>query len=106
MPDEHGRTTENELAEAALSILALRASGEGDFANLFKLIPRIIRLTDEDLTQSPTRPAEYLWQQRLRNITSHAGAEGNYITDGYLEEIPRGLRITDAGRARAKPVQR
>lgn len=104
MPDELNRTTENELAEAALSILALRKSGKGEFSDLFKAIPKVIDLTDEDLIQSDTRPAEHLWQQRVRNITSHKEAEGNYIAAGYLEEIPGGLMITDAGRARAKPV--
>jgi hypothetical protein len=106
MPDEQGRTTENELAEAVLTILALRSSGRGEFSDLFRAIPKVVGLTDADLAQSPSRPAEHIWQQRVRNITSHKGAEGNYITEGYLEEIEGGLAITDAGRKRAKKPQR
>ncbi|MCH4560373.1 hypothetical protein [Mesorhizobium jarvisii] len=104
MPDSMNRTTENELAEAVLSILALRKSGEGEFSNLFQLIPKILPLTDEDMAQSDSRPAEHIWQQRLRNITSHKNAEGNYINAGFLEEIEGGLKLTHTGRARAKPV--
>lgn len=104
MPDAQNRTTENELAEAVLSILALRTSGKGEFSDLMKAIPKVVSLTNEDMEQSETRPAEHLWQQRVRNITSHKGAEGNYITDGYLEEMESGLVITHAGRQRAKPV--
>ncbi|WP_373413498.1 hypothetical protein [Ensifer aridi] len=75
MPDEFNRTTENELAEAVLTLLALRQSGKGRFEDLFRLIPKIIELTPEDLTKSESRPAECMWQQRVRNITSHKGVE-------------------------------
>jgi hypothetical protein len=106
MPDTQNRTTENELAEAVLSILALRKSGEGQYANLFHVIPKIINLTEADEEQSESRPSEYVWQQRVRNITSHKSADGNYISSGFLEEIDGGLRITQAGRSRAKPAQK
>ncbi|KOF17909.1 hypothetical protein AC244_16250 [Ensifer adhaerens] len=106
MPDEHNRTTENEIAEAVLSILALRSSGKGQFEDLFRTLPKILDLTDADLARSESRPAEQVWQQRVRNITSHKGSEGNYITDGFLEEIEGGLVITDKGRSRAAPAKR
>ncbi|MGO7156585.1 hypothetical protein [Rhizobium leguminosarum] len=100
MPEALNRTTESELAEAVLSILALRKSGSGLFADLCRALPKVIPLTAEDMEESPSRPGEYLWQQRVRNITSHKGSEGNYITDGYLTDIKGGLKITDEGRAR------
>ncbi|NEJ98636.1 hypothetical protein [Rhizobium ruizarguesonis] len=104
MPDTSNRTTESELAEAVLSILAMRKSGQGSFEDLFRIIPKVISLTPEDDETSPSRPTEHSWQQRVRNITSHKGAEGNYISGGFLKEIGGGLEITGAGRARAKPV--
>ncbi|NKL20900.1 hypothetical protein [Rhizobium leguminosarum] len=105
MPDASNRTTESELAEAVLSILAIRTSGKGAFADLFRVIPKIISFTAEDEETSSSRPGEFSWQQRVRNITSHKGAAGNYITDGFLNEIDGGLEITSAGRARAKPIE-
>lgn len=102
MPDNFNRTTESELAEAVLTILDELPSGRASYETLRRHIPKRITLNDEDEMPSGTRPNETMWQQRLRNITSHAGAEGNYITEGYLIAIPRGLEITEAGRRRAK----
>jgi hypothetical protein len=104
MPDQFNMTTESELAEAVLMILALRASGSGKFEDLRRAIPKVIVLTAEDLATQPSRPTEEAWEQRVRNITSHAGSEGNYITDGFLSPIDGGLQITDAGRLRARPL--
>ncbi len=104
MSDATGRTTELEIAEGVLSILAARKSGKGDFSDLFRVLPKVIPFTPNDLEESSSRPGEYLWQQRLRNITSHKGAEGNYITEGYLKEVDGGLIITDTGRERARPL--
>ncbi|MDX0667241.1 hypothetical protein GOD61_30865 [Sinorhizobium medicae] len=106
MPDERNRTTESEIAEGVLTILSLRQSGKGYFEDLFRTLPKVLDLTDEDLARSESRPAEAVWQQRLRNITSHKGSEGNYITEGYLVDIDGGLMITDGGRRRASPPKK
>lgn len=105
MPDERNRTTEGEIAEGVLTILSLRQSGKGHFEDLFRTLPKVLDLTEEDLARSESRPAEGVWQQRLRNITSHKGAEGNYITESYLLEIDGGLMVTDEGRKRASRVK-
>jgi restriction endonuclease Mrr len=95
-------TTENEIAEAVLKVLAKSTSGEASLAYLKKHIPSYVNLTPDDREQSVTRPNEEMWEQRLRNIKSHSGTEGNYIAEGYLTAPSRGrLRITDAGRRRA-----
>ncbi|MGK9052130.1 hypothetical protein [Neorhizobium petrolearium] len=101
MPDELGRTTENEIAEAVLTVLSLRTSGRGRFEDLFRVLPKVLELTSQDLERSESRPGEFMWQQRLRNITSHKASEGNYIYEGFLQEIDGGLIITDAGRSKA-----
>lgn len=91
-------TTESEISKAVLTILLQRPNGEASFGELITLIPRIVTLTKSDLTPSSTRPNEAVWEQRVRNIRSHKNSEGNYIHDGYLEEIAGGLRITPTGR--------
>ncbi|MDG9793040.1 hypothetical protein [Brucella anthropi] len=104
MPDSMNRTTEREISEAVLIILSKLASGSASYANLTKAVPTVIPLTAEDLVASDTRPNEAVWEQRLRNITSHKKGDGNYINDGYLSEIPGGLSITGAGLARAGQI--
>jgi hypothetical protein len=91
-------TTEADLARAALHILVDQPNGEGSFGTLINLIPTVITLSPSDLVASTTRPNEAVWEQRVRNIRSHKNSEGNYIFEGYLEEISGGLRITPAGR--------
>jgi len=92
-------TSEAELSVAVLQILSQRPNGEASFGELIALIPTTITLTRSDLTASTTRPNEAVWEQRVRNIRSHKNSEGNFIHDGYLEEVNSGLRITPAGRA-------
>ncbi|MEY9098917.1 hypothetical protein ABIA24_001826 [Sinorhizobium fredii] len=106
MADEYNRTTEAEIAEGVLIILSLRHSGKGHFEDLFRTLPKVLDLTAEDLTQSESRPSEAVWQQRLRNITSHKNSDGNYIKEGFLIEIDGGLMITDDGRRRATPPKK
>lgn len=94
-----GRTTEVEISEAVLRILAGRVNGEATIAYIKGQIPSLIVLTAGDREQSVTRPNEELWEQLVRNIVSHKATEGNYIAEGYLTAPSRGrLRITDAGR--------
>ncbi|MCX8282447.1 hypothetical protein OSJ77_19845 [Phyllobacterium sp. 0TCS1.6C] len=98
MPDALNRTTEAELSACVLQILSERDDGSASFGQLIDEIPNRLPLTPEDFVQSGTRPHEAVWEQRVRNIKSHKENEGNAIADGYLEEIPAGLRITEAGR--------
>lgn len=102
MPDEYNRTTEAELSEIVLQLLAESPNGRLTFSELIDEIPNRLRLTPEDLVQSQTRPAENVWQQRVRNIKSHKKAFGNIINEGYVTEIANGLEITEAGRRRVQ----
>lgn len=96
------RVTENEVAEAVLRVLAERPNGVADIATLIRDVPKFLNLSAEDRAPSPTRNGEELWEQQVRNITSHKASPGNYVCEGYLEIIKGGLKITDAGRARIK----
>lgn len=95
-------TTERELSEIVLDILAERPNGEASIAALIHEIPNRIGLTQADYAGSATRPNEAMWEQRVRNITSHKSASTNFIRRGYLEQVDGGLRITDTGRARQR----
>lgn len=91
--------TEEEVAILTVEIAAEQADGISSFDRLRKEIPRRHSLSAADLQQSMTRPNEAMWEQKIRNIKSHYGAQGNFIYEGYLEHIPRvGYRVTELGR--------
>jgi hypothetical protein len=96
------RSTEHDVADAVLQVLAKYPSGEAPIGAIVKGIPDYLKLTDEDRTPSKTRPNEELWEQQVRNITSHKASPGNFIYEGFLEQVKGGLKITEAGRLRLK----
>jgi hypothetical protein len=87
------RTTETEIADAVTAILRDRPSGRATIADIIAEIPERLTLSPEDLAQSPTRPNEKVWQQQVRNITSHKDSPGNAIYEGKLVAIPAGLAL-------------
>jgi hypothetical protein len=87
------RITESEIADIIEAILADRPNGEATIAELVDEIPNRVTLSAEDLAPSPTRNREALWEQQVRNITSHKGSPGNAIHDGKLIAVPGGLRL-------------
>lgn len=87
------RVTEAEVAEAAIKVLTDRPSGRATIKELVEEIPNYLTLSAEDLAPSPTRPGEALWQQQVRNITSHKASPGNAISEGQLVAIPGGLAL-------------
>jgi hypothetical protein len=89
---ELARITEAEIAEIVVDILE-EGSGEATIAELVAEIPNRVRLSAEDLAPSVTRPGEALWEQQVRNITSHKGSPGNVIHDGKLVAISGGLAL-------------
>lgn len=86
------RVTETEVAEAAIKVLTDR-TGRATIKELVGEIPNYLTLSDDDLAPSPTRPGEALWEQQVRNITSHKASPGNAIYDGKLVAIPGGLAL-------------
>lgn len=94
-----GRTSESEIAIAALRVAAAHPSGEVPTSQLKKMIPKYVHLTAKDLEPSKTRPNEQMWQQIVGNIISHREEDDNIIGAGYAEYTGEGIRITDAGRA-------
>lgn len=93
MPNSAGITTENELAKAVVKILSSTSTKSATYAQLIAAIPSIIALTAADRVPSGKREGEEMWEQRVRNITSHKNAEGNFVYKGVLETIPGGLKL-------------
>lgn len=88
------RITEAEIADLVEAILADRPNEEATIAELVDEIPNRVILSAEDLALSPTRNGEAIWEQQVRNITSHKASPGNAIYDGKLVAIAGGLKLT------------
>jgi hypothetical protein len=95
MPDNHNRTTEEEFANAIVSHLQTVPDRRASYADIIAALPAIINLTSQDRVTSTTRPTEEVWEQRVRNITSHKNSDGNFIKQGKLIDIPSGLALPD-----------
>ena len=94
-----GRTSEPEMAIAALRIAASMPGGEATTTTLKEKVPDLVELTHDDLKQSNTRPSEKMYHQIIGNIVSHHESDGNIIHEGYATYTGSGIKITDAGRA-------
>ncbi len=97
---KNGRSTETDIALATLRYLAQRPTGRATMRAIRRNIPNFIDLTEADRALSSTRRGEEMWEQQVRNITSHHTAEGNYIYEGYLQRFEGGLCITEKGMKR------
>ena len=100
------RVNETKVAEAVLEVLAASPNGKAPIASIVKAVPKYLKLSDEDCAPSPTRKNEQMWEQQVRNITSHKGSPGNYIHEGFLSSVKGGLQITDIGLERLKRRKR
>lgn len=87
------RITEAEIVDIVERILSECPNGEASIAYLVREIPNRVTLSAEDLEPSPTRPNEAIWEQRVRNITSHKANPANAIYQGRLISIRGGLRL-------------
>ena len=82
--------SEDELVAVVEAILKERPKGEASFAQLIPEIRTRVSLGTDDLAQSPTRRSEEIWEQRVRNITSHKNFKGRIVS------IPGGLKLKAA----------
>lgn len=87
------RVTETEVANAVEAILKSRTSGRASIKELVAEIPNHLKLSADDLKQSETRQNEAIWEQQVRNITSHKASPGNAIYEGKLVSIPGGFAL-------------
>ncbi len=87
------RITEAEIAEIIEDYLKEKTIGRATIQELVREIPDRVTLSAEDLAQSVTRNNEAVWEQQVRNITSHKKSPGNVIFEGRLVAIPDGLAL-------------
>jgi hypothetical protein len=87
------RIAETEIAEIIEAYLKEKTNAQASIKELVRAIPDRVTLSQEDLAQSTTRRNEALWEQQVRNITSHKGSPGNAIFEGKLVAIPGGLAL-------------
>ena len=90
------RITEAEIAEITIDYLKEKSNGRASIKELVREIPNRVSLSPEDLKQSITRPNEAMWEQQVRNITSHKDSPGNAIFEGELVAVPGGLALPGA----------
>jgi hypothetical protein len=96
------RVSETHVAKAVMEVLAHEPDGEAAISTIVKKIPDYLKLSEEDWAPSPTRKGEAIWEQQVRNITSHKGSPGNYIHEGYLAVVKGGLKLTEIGAKKLK----
>jgi hypothetical protein len=87
------RITEAEIADVVIDILKGIPGGAATFPELVAAIRKRVVLSADDRAPSPTRPGEEIWEQQVRNITSHKNNPGNAIYEGRLVSIPGGLAL-------------
>jgi hypothetical protein len=87
------RVTEDQVSRAVEDILMGRISGRATIQELVAEIPNHLKLSVEDQKRSETRRNEAIWEQQVRNITSHKASPGNAIYEGRLVAIPGGFAL-------------
>ncbi|MEI6643024.1 MAG: hypothetical protein WCL10_13375 [Novosphingobium sp.] len=90
MPSKPNRSSEHDIAFAAMKYLATTPTRSATTAEVKQHVPNFITLTVDDREASETRPNEEVWQQVVGNIVSHR----NDSPDNFIN---RGLISYDAG---------
>lgn len=103
MPSKLDRSSEHDIAFAAMKYLATIPSRSATTSDVKKHIPNFIELTPDDQETSETRPNEKLWQQVVGNIVSHrSDSPENFINRGLIAYDGGTWTLTDAGSAYLK----
>ncbi|MDR7058591.1 MULTISPECIES: hypothetical protein [unclassified Sphingopyxis] len=100
MTSKAGRSSEHDIAYAAMKYLASLPMGTATTATVKKHIPNFIKLTPGDNEPSDTRPNEEVWRQVVGNIVSHRlESPENFINRGLIDYTGGKWSLTAAGRA-------
>jgi len=90
-------TTEAEVVVPVLKALTHSPTGVLPTWALRKQVRASVLLTSDDLRTLLNRNDQKI-DQTVRNLKSHRRSPGNPFFEGLLEDVPRGFKITDAGR--------
>ena len=63
--------TERQCGEALLKLLKRKRSKQATMRECIAALPRLIKLSREDLQQSTSRPSEQRYVSAIRNLRSH-----------------------------------
>lgn len=95
------RIKESDLTDPALAVIREQPKGEISTTRLISELRKVVKLSPDDEELLEGRKDDH-FSQIVRNIKSHKESPGNLLAEGYLESIPRGFRITEAGLRRLK----
>jgi hypothetical protein len=84
-----------------MSVLDESMIGELSTTQLREEVKRRIKLDSADMAPLRNRSDRRI-DQKIRNLKSHKEQPGNPFFEGYLEDVPRGFRITEKGRAQLR----
>jgi hypothetical protein len=91
-------TTEYQISLCVIEIASRSPSRICSFSEARRLIPKMLPLTEYDLSPSPSQEGRARWEQRINNIKSNYQNPGNFIYRGLLQHVPRvGYKATDKG---------
>ncbi len=98
MPCKENRSSEHDIAFAALKYLNTLPDKTAPTSDVKLNIPDFIDLTPEDREISETRPNEELWQQVVGNIVSHRkDSPENFINQGLINYDGKNWTLTESG---------
>lgn len=94
---KHDRLKESEARNIALKIASLMPGGRASTEQIKDAVPAYFPLSAFDMTPSPTRRREQLWQQIVRNVISHNGSPRSLFSRGLARKLDDGIVVTDKG---------
>lgn len=98
MPSKENRSSEHDIAYAAMKYLDTLPGKTAATSDVKQHIPNFIELSPEDREVSETRPNEELWQQVVGNIVSHRkDSPDNFINRGLIDYDGKNWTLTNAG---------
>jgi hypothetical protein len=91
------RLRESEARVLSLKIASLLPSYTASTEQIKRAIPGYFPLSSLDLTPSPVRRNEQLWQQIVGNVVSHRASKEGPFMKGYATRTADGLSVTQKG---------
>ena len=88
------RLVEEEARTIVLKIAGSQSNRRASMKLLRDELPKFVQLSASDLTPSPTRKHEQLWQQIVRNV---AASHPTIFNAGLARKVPGGIEITEKG---------
>ena len=96
MQKKADRISESDLTIPALLVVRDQPTGQLSTTKLIAELRKAMKLSPGDEEMLEGRQDDH-FSQIVRNIKSHKGTPGNLLTEGFLENIRGGFKITEAG---------